>query len=337
MYYLFSLALCKFNNRMGNDEELMKVVEHLANAKKTPFSFEIVPPPRGRTVKDIVDIVKAIQPLDPPWIDVTAHSAGAYYNEKNDGSVERRIYKKRPGTVGICGIIQNRFKIDTVTHLLCQGFTKEETEDALIELNFLGIHNVLAIRGDDHGISKPISKDKSINTYAVDLVEQIKAMNQGLYLEKMLDAEPTDFCVGVAAYPEKHFEAPNLAWDIKRLQEKINSGADYIVTQLFYDNQVYFDFLKECREAGITVPIIPGLKVLTTASHITSLPKSFHINIPAALSDEVASNPSRAREIGIEWASMQAKELLAHNVCGLHYYIMANPSPAVKVIESLGL
>lgn len=315
----------------------MKITEHYAKATQPLISFEIIPPKRGSSIKPLFESLDQISKFNPPFIDVTSHAAEAYYEELPDGTVKRHIKRKRPGTIGLCAAIKHKYNVDPVPHIICKGFSKEETEDALIELNFLGIHNVLVVRGDDHGLSKPISKDKSVNMFAVDLVEQVKAMNKGFYLEKMLDAEPTDFCVGVGAYPEKHFEAPNLAWDIKKLKDKINAGADYIVTQLFYDNQVYFDFVKQCRDVGITCPIIPGLKVITNAAHITSLPKAFHINIPAALSDEIAANPTRAREIGIEWSAMQAKELLANNVCGLHYYIMANPSPAVKVIESLGI
>lgn len=315
----------------------MKITEHYAKATEPLVSFEIIPPKRGASIKPLFESLDQIKKFNPPFIDVTSHAAEAYYEELSDGTVKRHIKRKRPGTIGLCAAIKHRYNVDPVPHIICKGFSKEETEDALIELNFLGIHNVLAIRGDDHGFAKPVSKEKSVNTYAVDLVRQIKDMNQGHYLEKMLDAEPTDFCVGVGAYPEKHFEAPNLDWDIQRLKEKVDAGADYVVTQLFYDNQVYFNFVEKCRQAGITCPIIPGLKVLTTANHITSLPKSFFINIPTALSDEVIKNPTKARQIGVEWATLQCKELLEHDVPGLHFYIMTNPSPAVEVIEKLGI
>ncbi|MGE0632357.1 MAG: methylenetetrahydrofolate reductase [Pseudobdellovibrionaceae bacterium] len=311
----------------------MKVVEHLAKAKNPLFSFEIVPPPRGRSVNDLLQIVEALAPLDPPWIDVTAHASNAYYHENPDGTIVRKTLKKRPGTIGICGIIQNRFRIDTVAHILCLGFTREETEDALIELNFLGIHNVLALRGDFPNYEKEISKDRSVNKYAADLVSQFADLRKGIFVEPISNSAPLDFCVGVAGYPEKHFEAANLKTDLKFLKQKVDSGADYIVTQMFFDNDQYFSYVKQCRDAGITVPIIPGVKILRSAAQLKSIPKTFHIDFPEQLVDEVHHSPSHAGEIGQKWAEKQVEGLLAAGVPGVHFYIMNDTPTVVDIVR----
>ena len=313
----------------------MKVIEHIERAKgKDPlFSYEIVPPPRGRTVQDIIDIVSALKPLDPPWIDVTAHASEAYYQEKDDGTIERKIFKKRPGTIGICGIIQNRFGIDTVAHLLSLGFTREETEDAIIELNFLGIHNVLALRGDGSNYKKIISKDRTVNHYASELVEQISSMNQGKFLESNSDCQAFNIGIGVAGYPEKHFEAPNLKLDIQNLKKKVDAGADYIVTQMFFNNQKYFDFVKLCRDAGITVPIIPGLKVLKNINQLSSLPKNFYIDLPDDLTDAITKDPKNAPAIGKEWTIKQVEGLLSAGVPNVHFYIMNDTETIVDIVK----
>lgn len=313
----------------------MKVIEHLDKAKNPLISYEIVPPPRGRSIDDIIKIVEAISPHRPSWIDVTAHAAGAFYNEANNGMVERKIYKKRPGTMGICGVIQNRFKIDTVAHLLCMGFTKEETEDALIELNYLGVENVLALRGDRPNYDKRISPERSANEYAADLVAQVQKVKQGEFVNDITQGSPLDFCVGVAGYPEKHFEAPNLKLDIARLKQKVEAGADYVVTQMFYDNQKFFEFVRLCREEGITVPIIPGLKILKSVRQLTSLPKNFYIDFPEELSDEVVSNPDHAKEIGLKWAKRQARGLLEFGVPCVHFYIMNDTASVIEVVKDL--
>lgn len=315
----------------------MRVVEHIEKASEPLFSYEIVPPPRGRTVQDVIEVVEALLPFHPPWIDVTSHAAGAYYQEHADGSVERRIYKKRPGTIGICGIIQNRFKIDTVAHILCSGFTKEETEDALIELNYLGVHNVLAIRGDGPNYKKVVANGRSINSYAADLVEQIGEIRKGRYLNEISNARPIDFCVGVAGYPEKHFEAPSLKADVMRLKEKVDRGADYVVTQMFFENQKYFDFVAACRAEGITVPIVPGLKIVRNAKQLTSLPKSFYIDLPDALVEEINANPDHASEIGVRWTRDQSRELLEKGAPCLHFYIMNDTAQVIEVLTGLGI
>ena len=312
----------------------MYVTEHLSKAQKPLFSYEIIPPLRGKSAREILDLVEQIAPYDPPFIDVTAHPAEAVY-EESSGEIRRRVQKKRPGTISLCGIIQNRYNIDTVAHLLCRGFTKEETEDALIELSYLGIHNVLAVRGDETNYKKPVDNSHSVNVYAVDLVRQLNDLKQGKYLEEIDNSDPIDLCVGVGGYPEKHIEAPNLRRDILYLKEKVDAGADYIVTQMFYDNKSYFHFVKECRKAGIDVPIIPGLKVITSARQLTSLAKHFHVNIPEELDAEIHENPKHARQIGIEWTIRQSEELLNDGAPCLHFYIMSDARPALMVIRTL--
>ncbi len=311
----------------------MKVIEHLEKATGPLFSYEIVPPPRGRTVKEVIEMVKILEPYSPPWIDVTAHPAGAFYNEKNDGSVERRIYKKRPGTIGICGIIQNRFKIDTVTHLLCNGFTREETEDALIELQYLGIHNVLALRGDGLNYNKKTSPGRRVNRYAIDLIEQIEDLKKGHFIDELSGAEPLDFCTGIAGYPEKHFEAPNIKFDLHWAKKKIEAGAEYIVTQMFFDNQHYWKFVELCREEGIDVPIIPGIKVLKSVKQLQTIPRHFYINFPDGLVDEVMANPDHVQEIGLNWAMQQTQSLIEGGAPSVHFYIMNDALRVTEVVK----
>ena len=313
----------------------MKVIEHIEKTKGPIFSFEIIPPKRGTSVQEITDIVKDLQPFNPPYIDVTSHPAEAYYEEGKGGVVKRYIRKKRPGTISICGIIQNRFKIDTVPHLLCRGFTREETEDAITELNYLGIHNILAIRGDETNYKKPVQSGRSVNVYASDLVKQVHDLRTGIYLDEIINADPIEFCIGVGGYPEKHFEAPNLKKDIDYLKNKIEAGADYIVTQMFFNNDDFFNFELECRKAGIKVPIIPGIKILSSIKQLVSIPKNFYVNIPNELSDEVDENPEYAKEIGIQWCSKQCEELLNHGVKNIHFYIMSGAEGVKKVLKHI--
>ena len=281
-------------------------------------------------------MIDDISKYRPPFIDITSHSAEVIYEETPKG-IQKKIKRKRPGTLGICALIQNKYNIDAVPHILTKGFTREETEDFLIELSYLGIENVLAIRGDDSGYEKPVPEGKSINKFASELVKQIVDMNKGKYLEEnLLDAKPSGFCIGVSGYPEKHFEAPNLKTDIQYVKAKVDAGADYVVTQMFYDNKVYFDFVTKCKAEGINVPIIPGLKILTAKSHLINLPRNFYINLPDELVDEVsAAKPEHVMDIGVEWAAKQVEDLLNKNVPSVHFYIMQNSKPVIKLMERL--
>jgi methylenetetrahydrofolate reductase (NADPH) len=310
----------------------MKVTEHLEKSTRPLISFEIIPPKRGGDIKSLLTVLDDLATYNPPFIDITSHAAEVIYKETVDG-IKKKIKRKRPGTLGICALIQNKYNIDAVPHVLCNGFTREETEDFLIEIQYLGIENVLAIRGDESGYQKPLQHGRSANGYAVDLVKQISDMNMGIYLEDdLLDAKETEFCIGVAGYPEKHFESPNLKTDIAFVKKKIEAGAQYIVTQMFYENQAYFEFVDACRREGITAPIIPGLKILTVKSNLTSLPKNFHINVPEKLADEVSvAEPEHIVDIGVNWAAKQVEDLLNKNVPAIHFYIMQN-SKAINLL-----
>ena len=314
----------------------MKVIEHLQKAKEPLISFELIPPKRGGDIKGLLSVLDDIIKYRPPFIDITSHSAEVIYDETPKG-IQKKIKRKRPGTLGICALIQNKYNVDAVPHILTKGFTREETEDFLIELSYLGIENVLAIRGDDNGYEKPVPEGKSVNKYSSELVKQIVDMNKGKYLEEnLLDAEPSNFCIGVSGYPEKHFEAPNLKTDIQYVKAKVDAGAHYVVTQMFYDNKVYYDFVNKCKAEGITVPIIPGLKILTAKSHLINLPRNFYINLPDELVDEVsAAKPEHILDIGVEWAAKQVEELLNNNVPSVHFYIMQNSKPVIKLMDRL--
>lgn len=316
----------------------MKVTEHLANAKNPLISYEIIPPRRGGDIQQLFSVVDELIKHNPPFIDVTSHAAEVQYNETPSG-ISKKIKRKRPGTIGISVAIKNKYNIDTVPHILCRGFTKEETEDALIELNYLGIENVMALRGDDTGYSKPIPEGRSCNENSVDLISQIQKMNSGNYLEQdLLDASKTNFCVGIGSYPEKHFESPNIKQDILITKKKIEAGADYIVTQMCFNNKYYFDYVNKCREAGITVPIIPGLKIIANKTHLTTLPKNFYIDIPEDLSHEIfEAKNEHVLDIGVEWAVKQVEELLNNGAPAIHFYIMQYIKPIKLLFKKLKL
>lgn len=317
----------------------MKITEHIKNAKgKTLFSFELLPPVKGNSIKGIYDAIDPLMEFNPPFIDVTYHREDYIYKEREDGLLEKVSYRKRPGTVAICAAIMNRYKVDAVPHLICGGFTKEETENALIDLQFLGIDNVLVLRGDARKADAAFVPTPGGHAYASGLLKQVTQMNQGKYLhQEHDDTFKTDFCIGVAGYPEKHFESPNLKTDFKYLKKKIDLGADFIVTQMFYDVQKYIDFVEQCRKNDIHVPIIPGLKPITSSKQLVSLPKLFHIDVPEALSEAVSSCKSEAevKEVGIEWMIHQGKELVKIGAPVLHFYTMSNPGPTKKIAEAI--
>lgn len=312
----------------------MKVIEHLANATKPLVSVEIIPPRRGRNVQRIYEAVESLMPYEPPFIDITSHAGEIVWDEVPGGTFRRRVTRKAPGTFGLCAAIKHRFDVDPVPHVLCNGFTREETEDALIELNYLGIENVLAIRGDAERRDPPAGR--SANANALELVGQITSMNRGEYLEDLEEATPTDFSIGVACYPEKHEEAPNLERDIGVLVEKQRAGAAYAVTQLFYDNEVFFRFVKAAGDQGVTIPIIPGLKILTRRSHVTSIPRTFNVAVPEALVAEVAAaKDDLVADVGIRWAYEQTLQLFEQGVPSAHFYVMQDTGPLVSLLEML--
>jgi methylenetetrahydrofolate reductase (NADPH) len=315
----------------------LKVTEHLKNQQnKTLFSIEILPPVKGESIQNIFSAVDTLMEFKPVFIDVTYHREEYVYKEIQAGLLKKELTRKRPGTVAICAALMNRYKVETVPHIICGGFSKEETENALIDLHFLGIDNVLVLRGDPVKSEGAFMAHPEGHRYATDLLGQVVNMNKGKYLDNNIqNAEATNFCIGVAAYPEKHFEAPNLHQDLKYLKMKIEMGADYIVTQMFFDNQAYFDFVKQCRDTGINVPIIPGLKPLTTKGQLSALPRTFHIDMPNDLVKEVekCKDNEAVKQVGIEWCIQQSKELIAFGVPCLHYYTMSK-STAIKEVAS---
>ena len=316
----------------------MKIVDHIQNAKgKTLFSFELLPPSKGQGIETIFQAIDHLMEFNPPFIDVTYHREDYIYKERANGLLEKVAYRRRPGTVAICAAIMNKYKVDAVPHLICGGFTKEETENALIDLNFLGIDNVLVLRGDARKGDSHFIPTPGGHAYASDLLGQVKSMNEGAYLYEEVAAHKTDFCIGVAGYPEKHFEAPNFNTDFKYLKMKVEMGAEFIVTQMFFNNKKYFEFVEKCRDHGITVPIIPGLKPLTTKRQLITLPRVFHLDIPEELSSEVelCKNNDQVRELGVEWLVQQCKELMDFGAPVLHFYTMSNPEPTRKIASQL--
>ena len=315
----------------------MKITEHIKKSNgKTLFSFEIIPPKKGNNIQDLYNNIDPLMEFKPPFIDVTTSREEYVYLDKGNGLLDRKITRMRPGTVGICAAIKHKYDVDTVPHVLCGGFSKEETEYVLVDCHYLGIENVMALRGDAMSHQKYFEPSKNGNHYAKDLVEQIQNLNCGKYLHDVIEANhKSDFCIGVAGYPEKHLEAPSLQTDLKRLKEKVDAGADYVVTQMFFDNQKYFQFVEAAKKAGINVPIIPGIKPLAVKRHLQLLPQVFKIDLPEDLINEVelCKTNKDVREVGVEWAIQQSKELLEAGVPVLHYYSMGK-SDNIQAIAS---
>lgn len=317
----------------------MKVTEHIEQSKgNTLFSFEILPPLKGQNIQSIFDNIDPLMEFNPPFIDVTYHREEYEFKERENGLLEKKVVKKRPGTVGICAAIQNKYQVDAIPHILCGGFNKEDTENFLIDLDFLGIDNVVALRGDAVKSEIYFKPEKDGHRFASELVTQISNLNNSIYLDDELqNSTATNFCIGVAGYPEKHMEAPSLDSDIQFLKQKIAKGANYIVTQMFFDNQKYFNFVEKCRNEGITVPIIPGLKPIATKSQLNLIPHRFKVDLPDDLIKEViqAKDNEAVNQIGVEWCTHQSKELIMAGVPVLHYYSMGKSNNIVKIAENI--
>jgi methylenetetrahydrofolate reductase (NADPH) len=317
----------------------MQVIDHIQRAAgKTLFTFELLPPLKGETIESIYQTADPLIEFNPAFIDVTYHREEIVYKERSDGLIEKRTVRKRPGTVGISAALKFKYNIDVVPHIICGGFTREETENALIDLFFLGIDNLLLIRGDNPAGEKTFHPEPDGHKHSVNLVKQVVALNHGNYLEEeLLNPIPTNFCIGVAGYPEKHVEAPNLYTDLHNLKAKVDAGADYIVTQMFFDNAKYFAFVDACRQIGINVPIIPGLKPLSIKTQLTSLPKTFAIDLPEELVLEVlkCKDNQQVRQVGIEWGIKQSRELVKAGVPVLHFYTMGKSDNIRKIVEAV--
>jgi methylenetetrahydrofolate reductase (NADPH) len=316
----------------------MHVTEHLAKAKDTLVSFEILPPLKGKTITSIYDHLDPLMEFKPSWINVTYHRSETMFKKKTDGTFEKVDVRKRPGTVGICAAIMNHYNIDAVPHIICGGFTKRETEDALIDLQFLGIDNALILRGDAAKNESSFEPEPGGNKFAIDLLKQVGQLNQGIYLdEDILNGGKTDFCMGVAGYPEKHFESPNFEIDLIKTKEKVDAGADYIMTQMFFNNQKFLEYVQACRDMGITVPIIPGLKPITNKKQLTILPRIFHVDIPTELSNAInkCKTDAECEQVGTEWLIQQSRELKAAGVPVLHYYTLGKPKVIRDVVSAI--
>lgn len=316
----------------------MKVIDHINQAKGTLVSFEVLPPLKGKGIEALYKHLDPLMEFKPSYINVTYHRSEHVFKKRADGSFEKVIVRKRPGTESICAAIMNKYNVDTVPHLICGGFSINETEDALINLRYLGIDNVLVLRGDAAKSESAFEPEPDGHKFATDLLKQVMDLNAGIYLEEDLKGtHKTDFCVGVAGYPEKHFEAPNMETDLRYLKAKVDGGAEYIVTQMFFDNAKYYSFVKACRDIGITVPIIPGLKPVYSKKQLTVLPKTFHIDLPTDLSNEIlkCKTDEDVEKVGEEWLLQQSRDLKKNGVPVLHYYTLGRPMMVVNVVKQL--
>ena len=316
----------------------MKVIEHITKAKDTLISFEILPPLKGKGIQSLYQHLDPLMEFSPAFINVTYHRSEHVFKKTPDGNFQKVVVRKRPGTESICAAIMNKYSVDTVPHLICGGFSVNETEDALINLNYLGIDNVLVLRGDAAKNETAFLPEPGGHEYASDLLKQVTDLNAGKYLEDDLkNTSQTKFCIGVAGYPEKHFDAPNMDSDLHYLKQKVDMGADYIVTQMFFDNEKFYAFVKACRENGITVPIIPGLKPIYTKKQLTVLPKIFHIDLPAALSKEIikCKTDDEVEQVGTAWLLHQSQELKKFGVPVLHYYTLGRPHIVSNVVKQI--
>lgn len=313
----------------------MKVTDHIKNANgKTLFSFEIVPPQKGQSIQDLYNNVDPLMEFNPPFIDVTTSREEYVYIKKENGLLEQKMTRMRPGTVGICAALKYKYDVDAIPHVLCGGFTKEETEYVLVDCHYLGLDNIMALRGDAMKHEPYFKPTVGGNNFASELVKQIKELNEGKYLHNIIETtNKSDFCVGVAGYPEKHLEAPSMDSDLRRLKEKVDAGADYVVTQMFFDNKKYFDFVDKARGIGINVPIIPGIKPIAVHRHLQILPQVFRLDLPEELIAAVnnCKDTKDVRIVGIEWAIQQSKELISKGVPVVHFYSMGK-SDNIKAI-----
>ena len=316
----------------------MKVIDHINQAKDTLISFEVLPPLKGKGIEALYRHLDPLMEFKPSYINVTYHRSEHLFKKNADGSFQKVIIRKRPGTESICAAIMNRYTVDTVPHLICGGFSVNDTEDALINLRYLGIDNVLVLRGDAAKNESAFEPEPGGHRFASDLLKQVTNLNAGIYLEEDLKGtQKTEFCIGVAGYPEKHFEAPNMQTDLAYLKAKVDAGADYIVTQMFFDNEKYYSFVKACRDIGITVPIIPGIKPVYSKKQLTILPKTFHIDLPADLSNEIlkCKSDEEVEKVGEEWLLHQSRDLKKNGVPVLHYYTLGKPNIVVNVVKNL--